>query len=314
MKTVDVVGEGGLLFLGSRLKRLGERMQGEVQRVIEAAGLPIQPAHYPLLTVLDEAGPLTVGEVSQAIGLSQPLTTRTLSRLEELGLVCASRGDDLRHKRVSLTADGAALMARSRQDVWPRVEQAVRELAGQAEGSLLDQLAKIEQRMATEAIDRRAARLSILGWSPEHAGAFHTINAEWIDGMFRMEATDREVLENPVERIVAPGGDILFVALAGHGIVGTCALQKTGERQFELTKMGVRAEARGSGAGAVVLAATIARARELGAECLYLLTNRRCASAIRLYERAGFEHDADIMERFGRRYDRCDVAMRYRGR
>ena len=46
---------------------------------------------------------------------------------------------------------------------------------------------------------------------------------------------------------------------------------------------------------------------------LYLLTNRKCAPAIHLYEKLGFEHDAAIMAEYGARYKRCDVAMRYRG-
>ena len=56
--TGDLVRERAHLFLGSRLKRLGERMQAEVIRVAEAAGLPIQPSQYPLLATLDRYGPI----------------------------------------------------------------------------------------------------------------------------------------------------------------------------------------------------------------------------------------------------------------
>ncbi|WP_234411390.1 hypothetical protein [Rhodanobacter thiooxydans] len=35
------------------------------------------------------------------------------------------------------------------------------------------------------------------------------------------------------------------------------------------------------------------------------------AAAIHLYEKLGFQHDAEIMARHGARYQRCDVAMRY---
>ena len=49
----------------------------------------------------------------------------------------------------------------------------------------------------------------------------------------------------------------------------------------------------------------------MGAEQLYLLTNRKCEAAIHLYEKAGFRHDAAIMARYGARYARCDVAMDY---
>ena len=143
------------------------------------------------------------------------------------------------------------------------------------------------------------------------AAYFHDINAEWIEAMFRLEDTDREVLAHPRERIVDPGGAILFVEARGHGIVGTCALQKTGATAYELTKMGVRASARGMKAGEFLLAAVIERAAALGADPLYLLTNRRCAPAIHHYEKLGFRHDVEIMARYGARYARCDVAMRY---
>jgi ribosomal protein S18 acetylase RimI-like enzyme len=78
--------------------------------------------------------------------------------------------------------------------------------------------------------------------------------------------------------------------------------------------MGVREFARGRKAGEFLLAATITRAVALRADPLYLLTNSRCAAAIHLYEKAGFRHDAEIMARYGSRYERCDVAMRYQRR
>ena len=131
--------------------------------------------------------------------------------------------------------------------------------------------------------------------------------------MYRIEPADREVLEAPRERIVDPGGAILFVEADGLGVVGTCALRRTGPAAYELTKMGVRESARGRGAGEVLLRAAIARAQEMGAETLYLLSNRKSATAIRLYERHGFRHDAQIMAEYGARYERCDVAMRHVG-
>ena len=77
--------------------------------------------------------------------------------------------------------------------------------------------------------------------------------------------------------------------------------------------MGVPAPARGLKPGDSLLAAVIQRAKTLGADPLYLLTNAKCAPAIHLYEKLGFQHDAGIMAKYGTRYERCDVAMRYAG-
>jgi N-acetylglutamate synthase-like GNAT family acetyltransferase len=149
-------------------------------------------------------------------------------------------------------------------------------------------------------------------WSLELASAFHHINAQWIEAMFTLEETDRHVLENPQSLIIDKGGDILFVEAAGLGIVGACALMPSkDEGVFELTKMGVLESARGLKAGEYLLNAVLAKAAAMNIKTLFLLTNKRCEAAIHLYEKLGFAHDEAIMNRYGARYQRCDVAMVY---
>lgn len=309
----DIFASNGMVFLASRLKRLAERLQADCSDIIAAAGLPVQPGQFPLLAALDESGPMSVSALVEALGISQPAVTQGLRRLASLGLVETARGrGDQRQRIVSLSAQGQALMATARRDLWPRIESAVNDLCDGLSGPLLAQVAAIESGLAAAPLGARGTGLVIREFSDALAPAFHDINAEWIDTMFRMEDTDREVLQNPRHRIIDTGGTILFVEAAGLGIVGACALQKTGERQFELTKMGVRESARGRKAGEFLLEAIIARAHAMGADMLYLLTNALCAPAIHLYEKLGFVHDAAIMRDFGARYERCDVAMRYR--
>jgi GNAT superfamily N-acetyltransferase len=153
--------------------------------------------------------------------------------------------------------------------------------------------------------------LQIIEWQEDLAGAFSAINREWIEAMFAIEPADVEVLDDPAGQIIAHGGDILFVTAEGLGVVGAGALKRGADGAVELTKMGVLESARGLKAGEALLAALIARGQAMGAKPLYLLTNRKCEAAIHLYEKLGFVHDAGIMERFGGRYGRADVAMRY---
>lgn len=158
-----------------------------------------------------------------------------------------------------------------------------------------------------------APGLRIREFTDELAPLFRDINAQWLTSMYSLEPLDEEVLGNPRTRIIDPGGTILFVEAEGLGIVGTCALLKSGEGEYELTKMGVLERARGRKAGEFLLRAVIDRAQEMGADLLYLLSNSKSAAAIHLYKKLGFVHDAAIMQRFGAHYERCNVAMRYGG-
>lgn len=307
----DILAVEGAVMLGSRLKRLAERLQAGAERIILECGLPTQPGQMPLLTALYRSGPMTVGEAVKVLGISQPAVTRTLTRLVTMGLVETSRdARDQRSKTVSLSVKGNEAMDLANTVLWPRLCAAVNEVCDAP--ALLNLIGATERALAERPLEQRPrGGLAIRRFSDALAEDFYRINAEWIEAMYRLEQTDVDVLENPRDRIITPGGDILFVEDPNLGIVGTCALQKTGERQFELTKMGVLDAARGKKAGEFLLHAIIARARALGCDRLYLLSNAKSAAAIHLYEKLGFVHDSAIMEEFGKRYARCNIAMLY---
>lgn len=157
------------------------------------------------------------------------------------------------------------------------------------------------------------AELTLREWDPSLAHHFRDINVEWIEAMFELEEADRVVLDDPQENLIDQGGAVLFAEAEGLGIIGTCALKADGEGGFELIKMGVLEKARGLKAGEFLLEHAIARAAQLEARELYLLTNAKCEAAIHLYEKLGFVHDAGVLERHGGDYCRCDVAMRFGG-
>lgn len=314
----DIVSDRSALFLGSRLKRLAERMQSQVVRLVEQADLPLQPSHMPLLGTLDRDGPQTISVLTEAMQVAQPTITRALSRLVELGLVEINREQrDQRHKTVRLTEAGRAALDRAKILVWNRTEGAVEEVLAELDPAFLDRLTALEAMLIREPLDARAGRhwargVTIEPYSDALAPAFKSINAEWINDMYEMEAADLKVLDHPREAILNDGGVILFATVEGVGPVGTCALRRMGGHAFELTKMGVLKAARGAKIGEMLMQAAIAEAERLGADPLFLLSNKKSAAAIRLYEKSGFVHDAGIMDKYGSAYVRCDVAMIYR--
>jgi len=305
----DAVALEGSVMLGSRLKRLAERFQAGAERIAVECGLPTQPSQMPLMAALHRHGALSVGQAVEVLGISQPAVTRILSRLVEMELIETIRDSrDQRTKMMSLSPKGREAMELAVTVLWPRLRAAVSEVCDVP--ALLSLIEAAENALAEQPLDQRPrGGLTIRRFSDELAEDFYRINAQWIETMYQLEQTDIDVLSNPRERIIELGGDILFVEDPKVGIVGTCALQKTGERQFELTKMGVLDSARGKKAGEFLLQAIIARAHALGCDRLYLLSNFKSQAAIHLYEKLGFVHDAGIMKEFGARYERCNVAM-----
>jgi DNA-binding MarR family transcriptional regulator len=155
----DVIRSFGFLTLGTRMKRLGERLQADTQRIMDELGAPLQASQYPFLAAIDRLGPITVGELAEAVGITQPGATRTVAQLVELGMLEAkAASDDQRRRIVSLSREGKRLVAAAKREVWPRIRAAVADLCSDLDGPLLDQLAAIEDGLAAAPLDRRAAK------------------------------------------------------------------------------------------------------------------------------------------------------------
>ncbi len=155
--TNDVVRDFGHLALGTRMKRLGERLQSGTQAVMAEAGISIPASQFPLLAALDRLGPLAIGDLADALGVTQPGITRNVAQLVALKLLSAEPSpDDQRRRMVSLSEAGRRVVETGKRDVWPRVEAAVAELCDGLDGPLLDQLSAIEDRLADRPLQHRS--------------------------------------------------------------------------------------------------------------------------------------------------------------
>lgn len=85
------------------------------------------PARMRLLETLAQAsGPLSVGEIADAIGVDQPRASRLVQQGVELGVVRREADpDDARRTRVALTDAGAALVRGFRGDRREAVDRAL---------------------------------------------------------------------------------------------------------------------------------------------------------------------------------------------
>lgn len=314
---LDVLSQKNYLFLGSRMKRLAERMQADATKIFEANGHgKLLPAFNTVLAALDLHGDATIGQLVELIGISQPAITRTVAGMADKGLVrLTADDDDQRVRNVALTEDGICLVAHLKSTAWLQIECAAKNITRNVSGDVIDQLTEIERRLEERPLTERVQPengLEIVNYSEELAPDFYRLNAEWIEDMFVLEPSDIEVLKDPQSHIIDKGGDILFVRNASGDIIGAGALQPVGDDgAFEFTKMGVSSTKRGEKAGEFLLVALINRAREMGVQKLHLLTNKKCEAAIHLYEKFGFRHDAIIMEKYAAKYERANVAMRY---
>lgn len=160
MKTEsDLIGALGYLCLGSRLKRLGERMQAGVGQMLAQRGEAVQPAQLPILMALQLDGAMTVSALGERVGISQPGVSRAIAALESLGMVASLPGGrDRRLRRIAMTPRATALMTSLAQTLFPAVDDAVAQLCARDGLDFLAELDRIEDGLAREPLDARIRR------------------------------------------------------------------------------------------------------------------------------------------------------------
>ncbi len=157
--TNDIVRKKGYLTLGSRLKRIGERLQADVQHLLNQRDIPIQSGQYPLLVTLEEVGPLAVGDLAIALGVSQPGITRSVGQLARQNLVTIQRGkEDQRTKTVALTKQGQTIVTDGRNHIWPHIETSLGEILSGQSGTLIEQLNMLEDALDESSLPQRIFR------------------------------------------------------------------------------------------------------------------------------------------------------------
>ncbi|MEO1353996.1 MAG: GNAT family N-acetyltransferase [Cyanobacteria bacterium J06635_15] len=301
------------MALGSRLRRLSEHFMEDAAKTYALYGVGLDPKWFPVFYVLSHQQAASITEIAQMIGHSHLSVSQIVKEMKKEGLVATGKSaEDARVNVVSLSDAGKQLIPKLDKQ-YLDVTQAVEDLLSETRSDLWKAVAEVEfllnekpffERVRETRKQRERQQVEILDYSPEFLEDFKRLNYEWIEQYFEVEDADRRYLEHPQEKILNPGGHIYMARFEGE-IVGTCALVKLDDDTYELAKMGVAKDARGRGVGWMLGQAAIAKARELGAQSLYIESNTVLEPAIKLYQKLGFQKVVGPPSP----YERCNIQL-----
>jgi len=291
----DIIRQQRELALASRLKRLHERLAREASQVYRDLDEDFEARWFSVFYTLGRKAPLSVVEIARELHITHTAVNQVAGELLRKGLVTQERDrTDARRRILRLSGTGQALFRRLKP-VWNAVVEVNREWLNEAGVDLLDALDRAEDALDERSLyDRLRVKLDLPGpeitieeYRPAYKKHFRALNEEWLSEHFTIEPSDAKILEDPNRHIIRRNGAIFF-ALAGEDVVGCCALRRHRDDLLELAEMAVTAEFRRRGIGRRLAESVIARAREWGAERLWLQTSPVLVEAIALYHDLGF--------------------------
>jgi putative acetyltransferase len=131
--------------------------------------------------------------------------------------------------------------------------------------------------------------ITIIEYEDKHYEDFRRLNLEWLEKYGLTESHDLEILDDPKGTILDRGG-VIYMAKSGDQIVGSAALIKETESEYELAKMAVTANWRGQGISKLLIEKCLDTARKRNVKKLTLYSNSQLQSALNLYKKYGFYH------------------------
>lgn len=146
--------------------------------------------------------------------------------------------------------------------------------------------------------------IEIINYEDRYQPEFKRLNLQWLDKYELTEAYDLEILDDPRGLVLDKGGCI-FLAMAGQEVIGTAGLWKESEHAYELVKMAVDEEYRGKGISKMLLEKCVEEAKRLGAHKVFLFSSTLLQTALKLYEKYGFQR----VEVSGSHFQTADVKM-----
>lgn len=130
--------------------------------------------------------------------------------------------------------------------------------------------------------------VEIIDYEDRYKQALEDISLPWLLEYDLLEPVDLEMLADP-HRFIAGSGRVLLARVKDE-IVGMVMLELQGEGVCEALKFGVKEEYREQGIGTALMEAVIGAARDAGQKTIVVTSNHKLKSALRIYEKLGFEY------------------------
>jgi len=312
---MDFIEELGTMALGTRIKNLGELLMKDMARIYSEQGVDFEPRWFTFFHLILQKHEVSVTAIAHDLKQTHPAVVQVINMLEKKGLILTRKDkEDKRKRLVKLSREGKEL-AKDLKPVWQKVKEASMELLMECEPGLLNNISSLEKALQNQSMYERIYGkiyddfdIRMVGSNASYLESFRILNEAWLSHYLEISEYDRQVLDDPTATIINKGGRI-YCMLLNEKVVGTYALQRLSNDDWELSKFTIDKDFRGRRLGKRLLQHAIQQAEVLDARYLLLFTHPDLAEATELYRNAGFREIAEHPEMHDPT-GRCSILMK----
>jgi DNA-binding MarR family transcriptional regulator/ribosomal protein S18 acetylase RimI-like enzyme len=289
----------GELMLGSRLRRLGEKLFFDISKVYKSEDIDFEPAWFPLFFLLKGNEKLSVSDIASSMEITHPGASQMITTLENKGLIeCTKDANDKRIRMVTFTKKGSDLLEEI-QPIWVSVKKCAQEMLSEGENSkfLLSTLSEIEDLLTMKSFFERVKedihtrevldKLEFIPYEDSYKDTFKEIVLEWL-----IENSDRAIEDtdffNKAEEGLGTGElNIIFIK-SESGIIGMSIIKTLSDNNAEILVLYIKNKWRNMQIENRLLEYTIKKLQEMDIDNIYAKLDRRSINLIKVFRNINF--------------------------
>jgi len=147
----------GQLILGSRLRKLSERLMLEMGNIYKSRNIEFEPGWFHIMYLLSENEKMSITQISEMLQVSHPSVIQVVGVLEKRDIVKISNdSNDKRKRMVELSENGTGLLERIKP-VWNEIDQMMIAFLSEGEYSrnILNAITEIEKNLEAKPLSER---------------------------------------------------------------------------------------------------------------------------------------------------------------
>lgn len=149
--------QSGVLFFGSRLRRLSEGFLADVNLVYKKHQIRFEAAWFPVFYMLSKQESLSIRAISDELEVSHSAASQLISKLQEKGLLKITNDKhDGRKKMVTLSPKGQKLLQQI-IPIWTAMQKAMEELLAASDNTcrLMQAITETERALKSASLYNR---------------------------------------------------------------------------------------------------------------------------------------------------------------
>ncbi len=289
----------GELMLGSRLRRLGEKLFFDISRVYKSENIDFEPAWFPLFFLLERHNKLSVSDIASSMEISHPGASQMITTLEKKELIsCAKDKQDKRIRTVTFTKKGSALLNQI-QPVWLSVIKCAQEMLNEGENSkfLLSTLTEIEDLLGLKSFFDRIKedihtrevinKIEFIPYESKYRDSFKELVLEWLLQNSHSSIDDTDFFNNTEEDLKTGKLEIVFIKLE-NSFIGTSVIKSIENNNAEIYLLFIKKKWRNMQIENRLLEYSIKKLQGMNINNIYTKLDRKNINLIKVFRNINF--------------------------